>query len=1026
MTQCSPARLGPAEPVVPTLRVLGSLTLHAAGQEVPLDRSVRARRVLAALAVGRGELVTADRLADIAWGAVLPADPRAAIHNLISRLRALLRGAPGVELCTRPPGYLLDAPRSAVDSTLFEDRLRAARAAADPQRSLAQLDAALELWRGPAYAEFADEEFARAEASRLTLLRGAAQEDRVDRLLALGRNDQAIALLDQAIAADPLRERPRLQLMTALYRAGRIGAALASYRAYRTLVRAELGVEPGREIDELERRVLRRDVTLQLSTRWTSTPAADQLRAQPARTAGPAGPAAAAGGPAGLVGREADLAATARLLAGRQLLTLVGPGGVGKTALAKRLGRLLADDYPDGVIVCELSALRDEAEVIDLIATQAGVLADRGADPAGQLAAALANRRALLILDNCEHVLPSVTEVAATLLGSPTLRILATSREPLTLPTEQVWRVEPLPVPAGAELDGPAVRLFVDRARSVDPAFEPTPAAGELCRRLDGLPLAIELAAARVNSVTVEELLRRLDEQPQIIDSTRQAIQPRHRSLRGVLDWSYDLLTDDQRAVFDQLAVFPDDFSLDAAAGVLSTRLAPAQVPATVLDLVDRSLVKHVKRGTASRYRLLDTLRRYARVHLAAQGALAAAQARHAGWHLARAEELGGTLGAGRPDWIHLLDAELANLRAVHEHLTATADLAGLVRMTEALHHYALWSLNPEVFDWAKAAVAATTRAAAAAPGPAAPSTPAVEPGWTDRRVAVASATLANGCWLAGDLAGSREHAATAIRLAGGDPVRRYGQLSMATALASLTAEFDVRAQLYQQAELAAAEAGAEPHRLHAQILRAGCLLKLGQPGEAHRLARQALQAARQLGSPDLEARASLCLADIALADDPEQALCGYWHVAELNAGTGNRYGEYQALVSAAFGELLYGAKGCAAAVFGSVLRRWTGLMRDTALGCLLPGVVILLAETAQPTEAGTLSGAIPANAPMVMFTLDENVPRRFGATMDQLTRTLGAGQLAALRQQGAGLDRAETVRRTLVALGHPVRPDPA
>jgi DNA-binding SARP family transcriptional activator len=192
----------------PALRVLGGLTLRTGGREVSFGRSIRARRLLAALVINRGELVTADRLAQVTWGEALPADPRAATHNLISRLRTLIGDDSGIEVMTRVPGYVLAAQPGAVDATVFEDQVRAARQEADPQRSLAQLDAALALWRGPAYADFADEEFARVEARRLTLLGQAAQEDRIDRMLALGLNDDAVLLLERAVAADPLRAAP--------------------------------------------------------------------------------------------------------------------------------------------------------------------------------------------------------------------------------------------------------------------------------------------------------------------------------------------------------------------------------------------------------------------------------------------------------------------------------------------------------------------------------------------------------------------------------------------------------------------------------------------------------------------------------------------------------------------------------------------------------------------------------------------------------------------------------------------------
>lgn len=970
-----------AAPDGPVLRVLGSIALVADGREARVERSMRTRRILAALVINGGRLVTADRLADAAWPDALPQDPRAALHNLISRLRALLRDVPGIELLTRSPGYVLSAARSSVDATVFEDQVRAARDERDPHRSLARMEAALALWRGPAYAEFADEEFARAEAGRLAALYRAAQEDMIDTMLTLGLTDRVVSLAKQAISGDPFHERSHVQLITALYRQGRVAEALESYRAYRDLTRGELGLEPGQALRDLEGRIMRRDEALEPASR-------------------PEGPAA------GLsrltfLGREADLAAIADLLASRQLVTLAGPGGVGKTRLAVQLCRQLTERYPDGVILCELSSLSDGSQVAELIASRAGILPGPADDLPQQLASVLSTRQSLLVLDNCEHVLEPVVALVEQLLGASPVRILATCREPLGVPGEQVWRVEPLPVPSGDDCGALAAQLFVDRARLVEPSFEPTHGLAELCRRLDGLPLAIELAAARMNSMTVQEVLRRLDQQPEIVASSRRTGSARHRSLTAVVDWSYRLLDGHQQSVFDQLAVFPDDFSLDAATAIVRARLPPGDIAATILDLVDRSLVQHIRRDGASRYSLLETLRRYGRQHLRSRDELAALRTRHATWYTQLAGEFGAGLGSASPGWIRQLDGELPNLRAACEWLTLQSDRPGLLRLIAPLQYYALWGLNPEVFDWARAAIGL----AGGQHGP-------------DPLLSVAYAIAAHGCWLTGDLAQSREYAERSIACAGPQPIARHGEIALANALAPLGHHYEIRADLYHRAAISAKQAGALAEHVHAMILYSACLMKLGQGARAEQLAQQMLGEAERLGAADLAAKARLCVADISMAQDPMKALHGYWDVADLNAGLGNRYGEFQALLSAAFAEILYGKAECAVAVFRSLLTKWSGLPLNTAHTCLLPGVVILAARAGRYREAATLSGAIPADAPMVAFTIDDNVITTFAELAGKIGGFLGAAELAALRETGRGMPRQDIYALALDVLG--------
>lgn len=971
----------------PRLCVLGSVALRTAGNDAAFHRSTRMRRVFAGLVINRGELVSADRLAEIAWGHAPPADPRAALHNLVSRLRTLLAGVDGVHLVTRPPGYLLQAPRAVLDATEFEDRVLAARRTTDLADASTQLDSALALWRGPAFAEFADEDFARAEAVRLGMLRQLAQEHRVKIMLASGAHEQAVGHLESIIADGPLRDRPRELLMIALYRSGRLADALSSYRDYRRVLDRELGLEPGQSLRDLERRMLRRDPALMLPVE--SPPAAESPRAvesPPATEVAPGAPMRS-----GLLGRAEDLAAADELLRNRPILTFVGVGGVGKTQLARHLIRQVAARYPDGVIVCDLGAISDHGQIAGVIAAALGVIPEPGQQLAEQVIAAVSARRALLFLDNCEHVLAAAAEIVDRIMTiSTTAAVLATSRERLGVHDEQLWQVNPLP-------EATSVALFTARARAVNPAFAPTPAIAELCQRLDGIPLAIELAAARTSGMTVPEILSRLDGQSHLLDSSRSAMPSRHRSLRTVIDWSYDLLSPAQQAVFDQLAVFPDDFSLDAAAGVVDAGLSEPQVAAVVLDLVDRSLVKHVTHGSRSRYTLLDTLRRYGRGHLAEQARLEHLHGRHAAWYLELAGDLGLTCGATRSDWIRRLDQETPNLRAAHRWLHSRKDAPALLRLAESLHYYGVNSLNPEVFEWASETLGLFAES-------------------EDPLIAAVYATAAGGAWLAGDVAKSRALAERGVSVAArtANPSGRYALVALGHALAAFGGQFGVRADLYHEA---ARLATATPHRLIAELFYGSCLTQLGRARAGRDVVDRALREAGEIESPDIEAKAELVRADIMLTDEPTDAIAAYWRAADLNARAGNRYQEFQAMISAAFAEIMYGDRRTAATTFRTLLTRWPGLLRDAPLFCVMQGVVILLAGAGRNQQAAVLAGAIPNDTVTIAFTIDERVVELFRATTRAAETDLGPVPFADAARRGRLMERPEIFEFALATL---------
>jgi predicted ATPase len=473
------------------------------------------------LVVEAGSVISIDRLADVLWGTQQPADPTSAVHNLVSRLRAIVRscsGEQGVRILTRPPGYLLDVADGELDSAEFirlVDQARG-RISAAPAAAAALLDEALALWRGPAYAEFADEDFARADAIRLEELRMGAAAERVEAALALGRNDEALGLLEPLLAAQPLGHRPRGQLMIALHRAGRSAEALESFRHYRDLLAEELGLDPPAQLCDLEAAILRQD-----------HPVATKKQVRP--------PTNLPHQLTDLVGRQPDAKRVAAALQRARLVTLTGVGGVGKTRLALHVAAEVLASYPDGVWLCELAPAGTDA-VPDVVASALGVVERQAVSVTPALVDSLRAKRLLIVLDNCEHVAAAAAELSDALLrGCPVIRILATSREPLGTDGEHVVPIAPLQT-------ADAITLFVQRATAASPSFELTEANAvhvtEVCRRLDGLPLALELVAPKVRSLSARDIMTRLDRRLHFVRTAGRIREQRHRTLRAVVDCS--------------------------------------------------------------------------------------------------------------------------------------------------------------------------------------------------------------------------------------------------------------------------------------------------------------------------------------------------------------------------------------------------------------------------------------------------------------------------------------------------------
>jgi predicted ATPase/DNA-binding SARP family transcriptional activator len=680
------------------VRLLGPVEVDTGSATVPLG-GPRLRTLVGLLALRAPDVVSRQTLIEGIWDGTPPANAAKTLRAHIAYLRrGLDAGGIGALVATRAPGYLLGAPPECVDVHRFEGlvgRGRAASAAGAGEAAVDHLRTALGLWRGEVLAGCAAGEWVRAEATRLHEVRLAATEELLAVELTLGRQARVVAELESLVVRHPLRERLWELLMRALYRAGRQGDALQAYRRARTRLVSEIGVEPGPELQRLEAVILAGTPEPPLpsvsAAAWPGSPSGVEVTAvvlprqrenPPAQPTPPAQPGAEQPPSpvptplTNLVGRLAEIVDLCGLLQDRRLVTLTGVGGCGKTRLAVAVAEEMAGRYPDGLRFVDLTPVSDPELVAATVAAALGVTEDPSAGHIAALTRHLRPRNCLLVLDNCEHVVRSCAQLVTALLGScPRLRVLATSRETLGVLGEVIWPVPPLTVPppesAGSGLAHlrryESVRLFLERAtlattRGLTDADAPALAA--VCTRLDGLPLAIELAAARTAVLTVAELADRLTE-PAVLYADRQTARPHHRALDSTIAWSYELLDPATRSRFRRLAVFAGGFTLAAAEAVWPDRGRQAGVD-LLADLVAKSLVVMERVADQARYRLLETIGRWAAARLAeVPEEERDARGRHAAHYLTLAEDADSRLG--RPDKgrrLELLAAEHENLRA--------------------------------------------------------------------------------------------------------------------------------------------------------------------------------------------------------------------------------------------------------------------------------------------------------------------------------------------------------------------------
>jgi predicted ATPase len=571
---------------------------------------------------------------------------------------------------------VLELEHAWVDAARFEGLAKEGQAAltlGDVSGAAERLGDGLALWRGRALADVIDVEALALESRRLEELRLEALEGRIEAELELGLHAELVSELERLVTEHPLRERFWRQLVLALYRCERQADALAAYRRARELLAEELGLEPGEELQRLEQAVLRHEV-----------PAVTR-HAQPHNLPAPL---------TSFVGRDRELTDLERLLGEARLVTVTGVGGVGKTRLALELAARLVQGYRDGVWFVDVSGVADPSLVPQQIAAVLGLRESIGLPLLEILRNYLRTTELLLILDNCEHLLPSCAELIETLLqGAPPLRVLATSRESVGVPGGVEYPIEPLEVPPAIAASGEvasvgAVRLFLDRASAPSSsATTPTEVAtvARICRDLDGIPLAIELAAARTKALSVDEIAAHLDDRFGFLKYWRRVAVPRHQTLRATMDWSYELLSDREKEVLRRLSVFAGGSTLRAAAAVCAVG-DEARALDMISRLIERSLVVADLQGEETRYRLLETVRQYAAERLEEAGEVDETRRAHALTFLSLAEEA----PPADEDPLARLVAEQDNLRmALDWSLAAGEEIAPALALASSRFWYA-------------------------------------------------------------------------------------------------------------------------------------------------------------------------------------------------------------------------------------------------------------------------------------------------------------------------------------------------
>ena len=869
-------------------RLLGDVDVCIDGQRLDVGHA-RQRCVLAVLLVEVNRPIPADQLIDRVWADDQPHRARNALAAYVSRLRQLL-AAGGVQIVREPGGYVLSTDALSIDLHRFRDMVARGRRLDDPVQAALLFDQALDLWRGQPFAGLDTGWFEEVRNS-LEVERFSAELDRNDAALCAGRHAELLGELTAALQTHPLDERLAGQLMLAQYRNGRQADALETYRCMREKLVDELGVDPSPPLQAAHQQILDGDpnqpaVKPAGPTRVNTRP----LLGLPRRVTS-------------FVGREQDVSRVSEALRDGPLVTLTGVGGVGKTRLALEAADRAQVRFDDGVSICELAPIDDSSAVIHAVAAALRLQQQQGLGIEDTVIEFLRTRELLLIVDNCEHVLDETAHLLDRIAAHcPRVSVLATSREALGVVGERIIVVEPL------SFDDATV-MFADRARASRPDFdldsEPVGAVAEICRQLDGLPLAIELAAARMRMMSSLDVARRLDRLRLLSGGARGAM-PRQQSLAATIDWSYRLLSEAEQSLFARLSIFAGGFDVEAAHGVCAD---DGTVEDDTLDLlaglVDKSMV-FVRGGAGgTRYGVLETLRAYGRERLREDGIDDRLGARHAVYYTDLAERASaGMHGADERAWVLRMLPDYDNLRAAFEYAMGRDDIDCAMRLVTSLPEFVHLRIGYEASGWAERVL------------------DAADP---DHRLLAATAGYAaRGAWNRGDFARARS---LAMLAQGRVPGRANGRVAYpGDVLADLALyEGDAQAALsHYDAEMTRARNDEDPIRLVWTLFYVAiCHAALRSDGEGFAAAEEAVRVADMTANPTARSMARYALGLVCKKSEPDRALALFDEAANLAESVGNFWWHGIALMEAASTRGVHGDIHSAARELVAVLDHW-------------------------------------------------------------------------------------------------------
>lgn len=918
--------------------MLGEVEALVDGQRLEIGHA-RQRCVLASLLVDVNRPVSVDQLIDRVWADEPPRQVRNALAGYLSRLRQLLGEAGDVQITRGTAGYTLTADALSVDLHRFRHLAGQARVSADPLEAITLYRRALELWRGEPFAVL-DTPWVNEVRNALEAERLSVALDRNDATLRAGRHTELLDELATALQAHPLDERLAGQLMLAQYRSGRQADALDTYRRMRDRLIDELGIEPSPPLRQVHQQILESDAAEVVSVPASrSTP-----DGRPAKTNLPRRTSR-------FIGREQEVLGVNTAVEHGPLVTLTGVGGVGKTTLALEVAERSRHRFADGVWFCELAPLSDGAAVSHAVASTLLLHEKQGLGIEGTVVDFLRARELLLVVDNCEHVLDASAQLVDRITREcPRISVLATSREALGISGERIVPVPPLPQEDAAE-------LFAERAKASRPEFnlddEPVGAVAEICRRLDGIPLAIELAAARMRMMSSLDVARRLD-RLRLLSGGARGAHPRQQSVAATIDWSYRLLAEDEQALFERLSVFAGGFDLEAAHGVCADEDATEDDTLELLAaLVDKSMV--VVRGGvgATRYDLLETLRAFGRDRLHEKGIRDRYADRHAVYFVELFERAAaGIRGADEQAWIELMaptartaltTPDYDNLRAAFERAMAAGDDGLALRIVTSLPELVHLRIGYGSVGWAERAVEHAD--------PGHPLFPA------------AVGVAARGAWVLGEFFHVRSLAALAHGRVP-EPGTSYVAYPADALVDVGLHEGDAATALahYDSEALRARRDSEDQFRLLWILYNLTiCHEALGTPNDGLAAAQEAMQVAEDTANPTARSMARCALGRVVKDTEPDRALILFDQAAELAEPVQNNWLLGIAWTESAAIRAAGGEPAATARTFIKVLDHWqdgapgAGILQRTTLRY----VIRLLVRLGADEDAAALERAV-------------------------------------------------------------------